>query len=75
MHKTLRMSPAKRLTPEDYFVMTYKNRSGKWTWELCRNSYPLGIKVQGDDFETEEKAERAGAMALDDFLRRLSQEE
>jgi hypothetical protein len=68
--------PRKPLSPEDdYFVMTYKNRSGRWTWEICRKSYPLGIKAESDDFETEELAKRAGARALDDFLRRLSQEE
>jgi hypothetical protein len=29
-------------------------------WELCRKSYPLGIRFQGDDFETKERQDVLG---------------
>ncbi|WP_354233088.1 DUF3622 domain-containing protein [Bradyrhizobium sp. I1.8.5] len=47
----------------------------RWSWEICRKSSPLGIKMTGDGFQSEMAAEIAGKRALTDFLSDLSKEE
>jgi hypothetical protein len=47
----------------------------RWSWEICRKSSPLGIKMTGDGFQSEMAAEFAGKRALADFLSDLSKEE
>jgi hypothetical protein len=61
----------------DYYVVTsrrgeYPNR---WSWEICRKSKPLGIKMTGDGYQSDTAARYAGRQALADFLLDLAQEE
>jgi hypothetical protein len=61
----------------DYYVVTsrrgeYPNR---WSWEICRKSKPLGIKMTGDGYQSDTAARFAGRQALVEFLAELSKEE
>jgi flavin reductase (DIM6/NTAB) family NADH-FMN oxidoreductase RutF len=47
----------------------------RWSWEICRKSSPLGVKMTGDGFQSEMAAQFAGKRALADFLSDLSKEE
>jgi len=65
------------INPNDYYVITsrrgeYPNR---WSWEICRKSKPLGIKMTADGFQSEMAAQFAGKRALAEFLSDLSKEE
>jgi hypothetical protein len=63
--------------PNDYYLIT--SRQGefpdRWSWEICRKSSPLGIKMTGDGFQSEMAAEFTGKRTLADFLSDLSKEE
>jgi hypothetical protein len=63
--------------PNDYYVVT--SRQGEhphcWSWEICRKSTPLGIKMTVDGFQSEIAAQFAGKQALAEFLAALSKEE
>jgi hypothetical protein len=66
----------RRLNPEnDYSVVVCQDPSGRWRWEIHRQSHPLGVKFYDDDFESEETAKLDGQKALASFLKRLSREE
>jgi hypothetical protein len=58
----------------DYFVAI--TRSGTaWSWQIDRRSRPLGVKVVGGSYRTEQVAKLAGERVLRDFLERLTQED
>jgi hypothetical protein len=63
--------------PSDYYLITSRRGDypDRWSWEICRKSSPLGIKMTGDGFQSEMAAEFAGKRALADFLSDLSKEE
>jgi hypothetical protein len=63
--------------PDDYYVRTTRRGESpyRWSWEICRKSKPLGIKMTFDGFQSEMAAEVAGKRALVEFLSDLSKEE
>ena len=46
-----------------------------WGWEIRRKSTPLGVKIRGADFRSENDASIAGEKALKEFIDRLCHEE
>jgi hypothetical protein len=70
---------AKRVAelPEDYFVITKLVGPGtltiRWTWEIQRRSMPLGVKYDGEEYDTAQDARVAGEKALNELLRDLGQ--
>jgi hypothetical protein len=58
----------------DYFVAITRSGSA-WSWQIGRRSRPLGVKVVGGSYRTEQAAKLAGERALRDFLERLTQED
>jgi uncharacterized protein DUF3622 len=65
------------INPSDFYVITSRRGDypDRWSWEIRRKSKPLGIKMTGDGFQSEQAAQFAGKQALADFLLDLSQEE
>jgi hypothetical protein len=61
----------------DYYVITSQRgeRPDRWSWEIRRKSKPLGIKMTGDGFQSDQAAQFAGKKALAAFLADLSREE
>jgi uncharacterized protein DUF3622 len=61
----------------DYYVRTSRRgeHPDRWSWEIRRKSKPLGIKMTGDGFQSDQAAQFAGKQALAEFLAALSQEE
>jgi hypothetical protein len=62
---------------DDYYVVTFPRGQypDRWSWEICRKSKPLGIKLTADGFQSEMAAQFAGERALLNFLSDLSKEE
>lgn len=63
-----------RTANDDYFVIIVRRRR-MWSWEIQRRSKPLGVRFDGDDFDTPTAAKRAGEEALKDFLEALRVEQ
>jgi hypothetical protein len=65
------------INPNDYYVVTSRRREypDRWSWEIGRKSKPLGIKMAGDGYQSDQAAQFAGKRALADFLLDLMQEE
>jgi hypothetical protein len=64
-----------KLASDYSLVITSSNRlKGPWSWEIRRQSTPLGIKNYDTDFITESAARIAGESALKEFLDRLCRE-
>jgi hypothetical protein len=63
--------------PNDYYVITSRRgeRPDRWSWEIRRNSKPLGIKMTGDGYQSDTAAQFAGKQALAVFLTDLEKEE
>jgi hypothetical protein len=63
--------------PNDYYVITSRRgeHPDRWSWEICRRSKPLGVKMTGDGYQSDAAAQFAGGQALADFLSDLSKEE
>jgi hypothetical protein len=61
----------------DYYVVTSRRgeHPERWSWEIRRKSKPLGIRLTGEDFQSNAAAQLAGKKALEDFLDDLSKEE
>jgi len=61
----------------DYYLVTSRRgaRPERWSWEICRKSKPLGIRLMADGFRSDTAAQFAGQRALADFLSNLSKEE
>jgi hypothetical protein len=61
----------------NYYVITSRRgeHPARWSWEIRRNSIPLGIKLTADGFQSEMAAQFAEKRALADFLNALSKEE
>jgi hypothetical protein len=61
----------------DYYVTTSQSGENpeRWSWEIRRNSKPLGIKMMGDGLQSEQAAQFAGKRALENFLLDLAKEE
>jgi hypothetical protein len=61
----------------DYYVFTSQRgeHPDRWSWEIRRKSKPLGVKMTGDGFQSDQAAQFAGKKALADFLSDLSKEE
>jgi len=61
----------------DYYVITSLRvgHPDRWSWEICRKSKPLGIKMTGDGYQSDTAAQFAGKQALAEFLAELSKEE
>jgi hypothetical protein len=61
----------------DYYVQTSRRGEypDQWSWEIRRKSKPLGIKLTGDGYHSDQAAELAGKQALADFLLDLAEEE
>jgi hypothetical protein len=62
------------INPNDYYVITSR-RGDHWGWEIRRKSKPLGIKVTGDGYQSDQAAQFAVKRALADFLLDLLKEE
>jgi hypothetical protein len=61
---------------DDYFVVTKRERRpGAWAWEIQRRSEPIGVRLNGDGFESEFDAKLAGEEALKELLYGLAQDE
>jgi hypothetical protein len=60
---------------DDYYVIASRRGEfpDRWSWEIRRESKPLGIKMTGDQPDT--AAQFAGKQALAEFLADLSKEE
>ena len=52
---------------DDYFIIIVRRRR-MWSWEIQRRSKPLGLRFDGEDFDTPSAAKRAGEEALKAFL-------
>jgi hypothetical protein len=63
--------------PDDYHVITSLRvgHSDRWSWEICRKSTPLGVKMTGDGYQSDTAAQFAGKQALAVFLSDLAKEE
>jgi hypothetical protein len=61
----------------DYYFTTFRRgeHHDRWGWEIRRKSKPLGIKITGDGYQSDQAARFAGKRALADFLLDLAQEE
>jgi hypothetical protein len=61
----------------DYYVVTSRRGEypDRWSWEIRRKSKPLGIKIAGGGYQSDQAAQFAGKRALADFLLDLAQEE
>jgi hypothetical protein len=61
----------------DYYVITSQRgkQPERWSWEICRKSQPLGIKMAGDGYQSDGAAQFAGNQALAVFLTDLAKEE
>ena len=60
---------------DDYFVVTKRGgRPGAWAWEIQRRSKPIGVRLNGDGFESEFAAKLAVEEALRELLYGLGQE-
>jgi hypothetical protein len=68
---------AARAPINDYYVVTSRRGEypDRWSWEIRRKSKPLGVKLTGDSFQSDQAAQFAGKRALADFLLDLAQEE
>jgi|HubBroStandDraft_6_1064221.scaffolds.fasta_scaffold19747_5 hypothetical protein len=53
----------------------YRRAKLLWAWEILRRSKPIGVRLYGDGFTSEQAAKLAGEKALVELLERLSQEE
>ena len=51
----------------------YRRAKLLWAWEILRRSKPIGVRLYGDGFTSEQAAKLAGEKAL--VLERLRQEE
>src|SRR5260370_34857101 len=62
---------------DDYHVITslLVGHPYRWSWEICRKSTPLGIKMTGDGYQSDTAAQFAGQEALAVFLSALAKEE
>jgi hypothetical protein len=65
------------INPNDYYVVTSRRgeHPDRWSWEIRRKSEPLGIKMTGDEYQSDQAAEFAGKRALVGLLLDLAQEE
>jgi hypothetical protein len=65
------------INSDDYHIIT--SRTGehpeRWSWELCRKSKPLGVKMTAHGFQSNSAAQFAGKKALADFLTDLAKED
>ena len=65
-----------RIFSNDYFVATkHRGLPRRWSWEIHRQSKPLGIRLNGDGFKSEFAAKLAGEKALRELLNGLAQED
>jgi hypothetical protein len=53
----------------------YRRAKILWAWEILRRSKPIGARLYGDGFTSEQAAKLAGEKALVELLERLRQEE
>jgi hypothetical protein len=53
-------------TVQDYYVRTWYQQG--WSWEICRRSKPMGVRLGGANFATEKDAMQAGRQELANFL-------
>ena len=53
----------------------YRRAKLLWAWEILRRSKPIGVRLYGDGFTSEQAAKLAGEKALVELLERLHQEE
>jgi hypothetical protein len=63
--------------PNDYYVVTSRRgqQPERWIWEIHRKSTPLGVKLTGEEYQSDMAARFAGKQALADFLAALLKEE
>src|SRR5258705_942987 len=49
------------INPDDYYVTTSRRgeHPERWSWEICRKSQPLGIKMTADGFQSDSAAQFA----------------
>jgi hypothetical protein len=66
----------KRLTHQAYYVMA--TREGgyppSWRWLIVHRGKPMGVRVEGGGFSSQETARLAGRRALTEFLEQLELE-
>jgi hypothetical protein len=53
----------------------YRRAKLLWAWEILRRSKPIGVRLYGDGFTSEQAAKLAGEKGLVELLERLRQEE
>ena len=65
------------INPDDYYVTTSRRgeHPERWSWEICRKSQPLGIKMTAHGFQSDSAAQFARKKALADFLSDLAKED
>jgi hypothetical protein len=65
------------INPNDYYVATSRQgeNADRWIWEIRRKSKPLGIRMTGDGYQSDQAAQFAGKRALAAFLLDLLKEE
>jgi hypothetical protein len=53
----------------DYYVAIVSDESRfKWHWEIKRRSEPMGVRLTGSSYSSQRAAEKAGRLALSEFL-------
>src|SRR5260370_39598430 len=59
---------------DDYHVITslLVGHPYRWSWEICRKSTPLGVKMTGDGYQSDTAAQFAGKSSIGCFSVRFS---
>jgi hypothetical protein len=69
--------PENHPTASDIYSVVVKrpSRDSLWAWEILRKPKPLGVRLYGDDFKSEQAAKLAGEKALHALLTDLANKE
>jgi hypothetical protein len=58
-----------------YSLIVRSQGRGPWMWEIVRRPVPLGVRLYGEDFQSEPTARFAGESALHGLLQGMDQEQ
>jgi len=69
--------PENHPTASDTYSVVVKrpSRDSPWAWEILRKPKPLGVRLYGDNFKSEQAAKLAGEKALHALLTDLANKE
>jgi len=68
------MKLSKRVIRSRYYVITTQRGeiANTWHWEIRRKWKPIGVNYSEGGFKSQEEANAAGKIVLDDLLNRLA---